>query len=164
MKTIENYAMKILADAGCDCYTYGGEDAKHVLSDLKEGFPDGMEYPYVDVANAILSISRARPIARDPWMVVYDGDSFTDGFGCASLDEAKDRALGILVDWAEAERMNWKTDPPTEDEIDDFDYMIYNCSVWVEKYNPDTDEYEEYWSPSYEDEKEIGWEPIRKED
>ena len=53
---------------------------------------------------------------------------------------------------------------PTEDELDNYNYMICSCSVWVSKYNPDTDEYEEYWSPSYEDEAALGWKELTMED
>ena len=42
-------------------------------------------------------------------------------------------------------------------EREDFNYMICNCSVRVDKYNPNTDEYEEYWEPSSEELKNIGW-------
>lgn len=164
MKTLENYALKILADHGCDCYTYGGEYSKHVLDDLKEAYPDGMEFPYVDVANAILNISRTRPIYKAPWQMVYDTDTCTDGIDYESFEAAKESAFDTLLEWMAEERSRWANDTPTEEEIEDYDYMIYNSSTSVYKYNPYTDEYEEYWSPSYEDEKEIGWEPIRKEE
>lgn len=158
---VNEYALKILEDHGCDCYTYGGEWSEHVLSDLKEAYPDGMEFPYVDVANAILAISRPEPIKRSHYKVIFDTDSFCDGCDASSFDEAKDIAEGILVDWAvdEQQQLGCPLDVKewTEKQIDEWDYMIYNSSVWVEKYNPDTDEYEECWGLSYEDEKKIGW-------
>ena len=52
---IREYAKKILDDHGCDQYTYGGEFSKHILNDLKTEYPNGMEFPYIDVANAILN-------------------------------------------------------------------------------------------------------------
>ena len=160
--SVENYALKILSDAGCDCYTYGGEWSKHVLDDLKEAFPDGMEYPYVDVANAILAISKVKPITRAPYRVVVDTDSFTDGFDCESLGQAKGEAEDTLLEWMCQERMEWKDEfHPTEEELDNYNYMIYNSSAYVEKYNPDTDEYEEEWWP---DEEEIGWKELTMED
>ena len=166
MKTLENYAMKILADSGCDCYTYGGEWSKHVLDDLKEGFPDGMEYPYVDVANAILAISRPKPIERAPWRMIWSNEHSCDGIDCKSFGEAKNQALDTLLEWAAEESNGWALDPetyeplPTEEQKENWDYMFYNCYTYVEKYNPDTDEYEEYWSPSDEDLERHGLKPF----
>ena len=158
MTELETYARKILADHGCDIYTYGGEWSKYILDDLKKEYPDGMEFPYVDVANAILEISRAKPIERKPWQVVWSTEDCTDGYGCDSFDEANDSALDTLATW-QAEKIAEFKDcfNPTEEEIDDYDYMIANFYVKVYKYNPNTDEYEEYWEPSYEDEKSVGW-------
>ena len=162
--TVEEYAKKILADHGCDCYTYGGEFCKHVLEDLKEGYPDGMEYPYIDVANAILSISKVRPITRAPFRMVWDTDTDCDGFGCESFEAAKAYAEDTLVEWMCQQRSEWK-DPfcPTEDELDEYNYMIWNCSVEVRKYDPMTDEYDEFWSPSYDDEEQLGWIELTRE-
>lgn len=156
--TLENYAMKILADAGCDCYTYGGEQAKHILDDLKEEFKNGMEYPYIDVANAILAISRPRPIVRAPYRVWWDTDSCCDGYDCESFGAAKCSAEDTLCEWMCEEFCKW-ADPyhPTEEQKEDWDYMIWNCGVSVAKYNPHTDEYEECWSPSQEELDAMGW-------
>ena len=159
METLENYAMKILADAGCDCHTYGGEASKHIMRDLKEAFPEGMEYPYtyIAVANAILAISRPEPIKRSPWRVHWDTDNCCDGYDCESFKAAKESALDTLIGWAVDERSGWKSNEPTDEEKENWDYMIYNCGVAVYKYNPDTDEYEKFWHPSDEDCKSIGW-------
>ena len=163
--SVEDYAKKILVDAGCDEYTYGGEFSKYVLRDLKEAFPNGMEFPYVDVANAILAISRARPIKRAPWLMVWDTDSCCDDIECESFEQAKGEAEDTLIIWMCDERDTWKdVFIPTEEELENYNYMIYNCSVRVDKYNPDTDEYEEYWEPSYEDEELIGWKELTMDD
>ena len=147
--TLEEYAKDILYSHGCDEYTYGGEWSKSVLDDLKEAYPDGMEYPYVDVANAILAMSRPQPIVREPWFVHWWTDHCDDGFGRESFEFAKESVFDILVEWVvEAQ----------DDSAEDFDYMLYNCGAEVMKYNPMTDEYEEYWYPSNEELKEIGWE------
>ena len=158
MTKLETYARKILADHGCDIYTYGGEWSKNVLDDLKEAYPEGMEFPYVEVANAILEISRAKPIERKPWEVAWSTEDTSDGYCCDSFEEAKDGALDILATWQVEKIAEFKDSfNPTEEEIADYNYMIDNCYVEVHKYNPDTDEYEEYWEPSYEDEKSVGW-------
>ena len=92
-----------------------------------------------------------------PWLMVFDLGHTVDGIGFDSFEAAKEDALDTLIEW-EAETMSdWKSSNPTEDEIEHWDYMIYSCSVEVQKYNPEKDEYEEYWSPSYEDEKLVGW-------
>ena len=156
---INEYAKKILADAGCDEYTYGGEQSKHVLDDLKEAFPGGMEFPYVDVANAILEMSRPRPIYRAPYHVVWDTDNCTDAYDAGTFEWAKDSALETLAEWEAEQAHNYPANIRewTEKQIEDWDYMIYNCGVAVYKYDPDTDEYEEEWSPDTEDLEGVGW-------
>lgn len=164
-ETIKAYARKILSDHGCDDYSYGGTCGDTILSDLKEAYPNGMEYPYVDVANAIIEISRMRPIVRHPFCMVWDNDSCVDGIGCADFELAKDDALETLIQWMTDARKEW-TDCfcPTEEELEKYNYMIDSCSVHVDKYNPDTDEYEEFWYPSYEDEEQIGWRELTMDD
>ena len=156
MDVIE-YGKKILADHGCNEYTYGDEAANHIMDDLKEAYPDGMEFPYIDVANAILSISRPKPIVREPFMMVWDTEHCCDGFGCDSFEEAKAAMEDCYVEWSAEEASHWKNLEPTEEEKDNWDYMIWNCGCWIEKYNPDTDEYEEYYYMSDEELRSIGW-------
>ena len=55
------------------------------------------------------------------------------------------------------EMASWKSDIPTPEEIERYNYMIWNCSVEAKSYNPKTDEYELAGSPSHEDEKQLGW-------
>ena len=159
MKNINDYAMDILTKNGCDCYTYGGEQSAHLLDDLKEAYPDGMEYGYgyVEVANAILAISKPEPIIRKEYRVVYDTDSVCDGYDMDSYETAKESALDILAEWAVQERATWASDTPTDEERERWDYMIYNCGAWVEKYNKITDEYQFEWEPSDLDVQCIGW-------
>ena len=162
--TVEEYAKKILADHNCDEYTYGGEQGENILSDLKEAYPNGMDYPYVDVANAIIAMSRVKPIVRSPWMMCFDMESFCDGIGFESFGAAKCDAEDTLINWMCEERGKWKDIfSPSERELDDYNYMICTCSVEVRKYNPNTDEYEEVWSPSYEDEERLGWKELTME-
>lgn len=150
MKNLESYAMKILADSGCDMYTYGNDgQEKHLLNDLREAFPDGMEFPYIDVANAILSISRPRPIVKHPYMVTWENENDCDGYGVESFEAARTEAEDTLIGWM-MESIN--------DSDDDWNYMIYNCGVSVQKYNPANDKYEECWTPNYDELKAIGWE------
>lgn len=161
--TLENYALKILADSGCDCYTYGGEYSAKIMDDLKEGYPGGMEFPYIDVANAILEISRPKPIVRKPWRMAFETDDTVDGVDFDSFEAAKADAEDTLVNWMVEEQSKWRSEKPTKEELEDYNYMICNCSVRVDRYNPTTDEYEEYWSPSCEEEEKIGWKEIKEE-
>jgi len=164
--TVKEYAQKILADHGCNEHSYWGTDGEQVVSDLKEAYPAGMDHPYVDVANAILELSKPEPIKRAPWQMLFDNEECCDGIGFESFEAAKDDAIETLIKWMIWDREEWKAGPfdPTEDELDRYNYMICNCSVEVRKYDPETDEYEEYWGPSYEDEEEIGWKELTMED
>jgi len=157
--TVIEYAKKILADHECDEYTYGGRWSERVLDDLKEAYPDGMDFPYVDVANAILSFSRARPIERAPFQMVFDSGDCIDGVGLDSLEAAKSDALDTLIQWEADESSDWFGEHPTEEQIESWDYMIDTCSVEVREYDPMTDEYVTVWEPTYEDEKSVGWMP-----
>lgn len=156
---LKEYAWKILTDHGCDKYTYGGEYSKYVLDDLKKAYPDGMEYPYVDVANAILEMSRAKPIYRAPWKVCWDTESCSDGYDCESFEQAKASAEDTLIEWMTEQVYSYPVDFKewSKEQIEDWDYMYWNCDVCIWKYDPDTDEYEEYWSPSDDELEAIGW-------
>lgn len=159
--TVEEYAKKILSDNGCDEYSYGDEYSKYIMDDLKTGYPDGMEFPYIDVANAILAMSHPKPIVRKPYVVRWYTDSDSDEYGCDSLEEAMYDAEDMLVNWQVAEMSEWSEDGPTEEQEESWDYMIFNCGVSVWKYNPDTDEYEEeVWEPDDEFPR-VAWEEWR---
>ena len=163
--TIEEYAKGILDEHGCDEYTYGDESAENVLKDLKEAYPNGMVFGYVDVANTIKKMSKPHLIERKPYRVVWETDSCCDGYDCGSFGQAKCDALDTLLMWMGEEYSRWKDcENPTEEEKEDWDYMIYNCYVYVTQYNADTDEYEDYWYPSQEELDEIGWVTFDEQD
>ena len=162
--TIEEYAKGILDEHGCDEYTYGDESAENVLKDLKEAYPNGMVFGYVDVANTIKKMSKPHLIIRRPFCVTWETDSCCDGFDCDTFEEAKSDALETLAQWEMEEIATWKNKTPTEEEKENWDYMIYNCVAYVQKYNPIMDEYEEYWFPTDEELKEIGWVAFDEQD
>lgn len=64
MKTINEYAMDILKEHGCDEFTYGGNHdfckPERIAEDLKTVYPNGMKYPYIEVAKAIREISKLK--------------------------------------------------------------------------------------------------------
>ena len=161
-EAVRQYAKEILKTHGCDCYTYGGEMAKHIMRDLKEGYPDGMKFPYIDVANAILEMSRPEPVRRAPWRMVWDTGNCCDGADCSSLEETEALAEDTLVAWMTEflQENNICTDTVSEwkeKQKEDWDYMIFNCSVHIEQYDPYTDEYKEYRYPSDEEITRWGW-------
>ena len=150
--TVETYAMNILKENKCDIYTYGGKFCGELMDDLKRAYPDGMEFPYIDVANAILAVSRPEPIRRDAYMVCWDNDSCCDGFGVDTLEDAKRLAFEVLGGWMA------ETEKEYPGNTDEWNYMINNCSVHVDIYNPNTDEYDDnYWYPSDDELETIGW-------
>ena len=160
---MKTYAIELLKKHGCDEYTYGGKWADKVLEDLKAGYKPGeLKYPYIDVANAILEISKPKPIVRSKYIVVWSNDSCCDSenIDFDTIEEAKHYALDILTEWIVQEQAKWKGDKPTPEEIEDFNYMIYNCYVEVQEYDPDKDEYYDTECITYEDEDAIGWKEI----
>ena len=168
-ESVRGYALRILAENGCDCYTYGGPESVNIMEDLKTGYPYGMKFPYVDVANAILEISKPSPIHRAPFRVHWSTDTWDDGADCESFEQAKCDAEDTLVEWMTQECAEWAYDlgedgaaipRPTQEQRESFDYMIYNCGVSVEKYIPETDCYETTWSPDENELAELGWTPF----
>ena len=102
-------------------------------------------------------------IERKPWCVVWNTLSDTDGVYCDSLEDAKDVCVEILIGWMESEPVYaYGVENATEEEIDDWNYMVMNCYTEIYKYNPDTDEYEEYCFLSEDDEREIGFVEIER--
>lgn len=162
---VKVYALKILHDHGCDEYSYSTSDGETVIRDLKEAYPEGMEYPYVDVANAILSISRPKFIDRAPYQMVWSNEHATDGVDFDSLGAAKCVAEDTLIEWMMEARNEWKDFfDPTDEELDDYNMMIDSCYVEVCEYDPMTDEYTEIDGViTSEDEQEIGWYELTRE-
>lgn len=158
---IKDYAKKILADHGCDEYIYGTTESSQILLDLKNEYPNGMDYPYIDVANAIIAISKRKPIVKKKWMSIFDTDSCCDGIACDTLDEAKADVMNTYETWMEEEWSTWKNETPSVAEIEKWNYMYWNCCAYVGKYDPETDDYEEYWCPSDKALARIGWKELK---
>lgn len=155
-KAILDYALKILEDAGCDKHTYALEPDDVIMDDLKKAFPGGMEYPYVDVANAIIAVSERKPIYRAPWRVLFDSGESVDGIDAETLEEAKELVIETYYTWMEEEE--------STRDCESWNEMIYSCSAVVGKYCPETDEYDEYWYPSDEELEAIGWKELTEEE
>lgn len=82
---------------------------------------------------------------RKQFRTIYDGDTFIDGIEFDTLEEAQHCAYSILDSWMES--------CPEEE----WDYMIYNCAVWVEQYCEDASDWVECWYPGDAALKTIGW-------
>ena len=93
----------------------------------------------------------------EKYRVCYDTEHFSGSFGCDSLESAKSYALDTLMEWMSQERSEWKSDTPTDEEKERWDYMIYNCGVSVEEYDERAGEYISAWEPSDLDVDCIGW-------
>ena len=99
---------------------------------------------------------------RKMFTVIWDTENAIDGFDAETLEEAKDMAFDILYGWMIEERAGWESDEPNDEQIESWNAMINDCSVWVDKHdplhedNPDYDE-EYYWTPSEDDLEFIGW-------
>lgn len=157
--TAEEFAAKLLADNGCNEHTYCGAFGAQLMKDLKNEFPDGMPEPftYLEIANAILSMSRPEPIERAPFKVMWG-----NGGGCGSiardtLESAIETAESVLAGWIVQEQAGWESDVPTQTEADDFNYMIDNCSANVWEYDPKKDTYRPLWEPPDDLLESIGW-------
>ena len=156
--TLEEYAKHILRSHDCDEETYGDETAETIVKDLKMAYPKGMDFPYIDVANAIKKMSIPHLISRAPYRVHWSNEHSCDGYDCATFEDAKDSAIETLIEWQGEQISHWKDwKNPTKEELEDYEYMVFECEAFVAKYNPMTDEYEEYWYPSQEDLDAIGW-------
>ena len=164
---VAEYARKILTYHGCDETSYYGINGEQIVADLKEAYPDKMEYPYVEVANAIMSLSKPTFIRRSPYRMVFDMGHTVDVIDFDCFEAAQNDAIETLVQWMceftmENHIENNDLTTWTEKQKEDWDYMIYDCSVCVSKYDPDTDEYYTCWEPTYKDEEEIGWVPTEE--
>lgn len=162
---VKAYAEKILQEHRCNEYSYYGVNGEEIIRDLKEAYPDGMKYPYIDVANAIMLISKPKLITRSPYRMIFDLGHTVDGIDFDTLEEAQDDAIETLINWmcdfysehhiSEPDKTKW-----TEEQQEDWDMMINECSTCVAQYDPDKDEYKVVWYPSGQKKKEIGWEYI----
>lgn len=155
---LEQYAKWILEENDCDCHSYAGSQAAYILNDLHLSYPNGLEYPYIQVANAILSICHPQPIIRTPYRVDLDNVSCCDAHNVnGDIEDAKSSAIDMLVAWQVQAISEWASDVPTPEELDEWNNMVCNYSALVMKYDPMTDEYVACGFPSFEEEAKIGW-------
>ena len=134
-------------------WVYELEDVREVLGlDWKEGKRHGIVWMEYEPA---------------PYRMVYDGDSCIDSIDHESLEDAIDDAIDTLVTWEGEQMEGWKfaddgTPLPTPEQIENWDYMIYNSGCYVVAFNEETGEYNDYldeaeWPVSDEDTDQIDW-------
>ena len=93
------------------------------------------------------------------YRMVYDTDNLIDAVTFDTFDEAKDNLFATYKLWMQIEHAKWKSAEPTEEDEDDWDYMIYNCICWIEELQEDG-EYAFCYEPTDDELKEIGWDFI----
>lgn len=159
---IHRYCLKLLKTHECPRDTYKGADRDEVISSLKEFVNESAteeekksfeRFGVASIADELISIGNSVENKKSRYLVVWDTDSETCGIEAGNnFEVAKSRAMEILIEW------QCQFGGDGQNSRDDWDYMIYNCGVKVYKLNPDTNEHEEFWYPSSEDCKKIGWE------
>lgn len=102
-----------------------------------------------------------------PYETVWDGDHFIDGQKHEDLECAINDAKDTLIQWMSEQMWGWKFDDktnspaPTEAQIEDWDYMIYNCGCYVVPFDEEIGEYADLddavWPRTDEDTDKIGW-------
>lgn len=99
-------------------------------------------------------------MTKAEYMTVYNAEHFIDGTHYNTFEEARDAAYTILAEWVFDGMHILDKENYSEDALEGWNEMIEECWVAVYKYNPDTNEYEEFWEPSDEDYESVGWFPI----
>ena len=96
------------------------------------------------------------------YKMVWETENCVDGIDYATLEEAKASAIETLCQWMKNQIVDneYPTNPNkwNEKQIEDWNYMIYNCGVSVRdnaKYNDE--DFGEIWELSDKELKEIGW-------
>ena len=97
LSTIHEYAKKILSDHDCNEYSYGDDTTETVLSDLKIAYPDGMEYPYESVAQAIKDISKPRYVKPEINEDYFDFDDWGKWGVGDFYPEAEEKLREVLL-------------------------------------------------------------------
>jgi hypothetical protein len=97
------------------------------------------------------------------YMVVWNTEDCIDGIPEEDFEEAKATALTILDEWCN-DGIKILQDNDFSDEVRrGWNEMIENYWVEIQRYNPETKQYEDYWSPSDEDLERVGyfgWFPV----
>lgn len=97
------------------------------------------------------------------YSMVFSNGENRDAWGFGSFELAKETVMEQYMNWmhefsfdrqCSSDFKEW-----TKNEVKEWNAMIEKCYCLVEEYNSVTDEYDDYWYPSEEDLREIGWLP-----
>ena len=100
------------------------------------------------------------------YTVVYDTESFCDGFDRNSYEDAVGSALDILMEWMlDGADITWRPHDgtePTQEQKDDWNYFINNNEVRIYKhaYGTDYDNDDLVWYMDDKDVEPIGWKEV----
>lgn len=168
-KPIKEYAMDILLENGCDEYSYGGTEewckAEKIEEELKQAYPNGMKYPYDQVAKAIREISKLK--AKDVRQEGFDFDDWgkygvTDFYDepKAELQKALDSGKPFNTGWHGSRkefdsmcivRGDDETIVMVNQCMDDAEDLIYDCLLDDEEKKLSDDIHEEIMEFLYSD-------------
>jgi len=91
-----------------------------------------------------------------PYKVIWDNGECCDGFECDTFEEAEARVWDIYDGWAEAMYYELVNKDFSDEALEDWNRMIFECWVEIYEYDPDTDRYEECWFPPDADFEKVG--------
>lgn len=88
------------------------------------------------------------------YKVVWDNDTCCDSFETPSIGQGKEDCYELYINWrSETCGDWWGSRMPTEKEIEDHDYLIFNCEAFVAEFPDDYDDTEDR-ECDYYDERE----------
>ena len=102
------------------------------------------------------------------YKVVWDNDTCCDSFETPSIGQGKEDCYELYLNWRSAACDWWGIRMPTEKEIEDHDYLIFNCEAYVAEFPDDYDyndkKFEDYdpydhrvWEMDEETQKNLLW-------
>lgn len=169
METARETAMRLLNESGCSLDCYRGDydnaikDINYIITEDGRHFDATAE----EIARALVEIGNelpAKKITHKPYVMIFETYDCCDGIECDSFEVAKCEAEDTYFLWASEEMREWNFDEngmphPTEEQIENWDYMIFNCYCRIAKWNEEKQEYDydnEYYLTG-EELKSIGW-------
>lgn len=147
------FAHQLLAKHGCPMEAYRGVAVEEIVKDLRIEYPKKIgNFEHLEIARCLRRIGDSVPEPpKAPFKMVWDNINCVDSTEHDSFEAAKEAAFDTLLLWMV------DCDLTYPQNAEEWDYMISNCSVCVRRLNQETDEYEDFWEPTYEDEAGIGW-------
>lgn len=174
---IKEFCINLLNKCGrlIDCYSdnvsYGGYE--YALKDIYANINDGEIYPFSaeSIANELVIIGNENYVKtkRKKYCAIFDTEDMTDSLGYFDdLEKAYNMIVTCYESWIEMYNCDnaWMVDDngvphPTEEQIEDWNSMIWNCTCWVAQWDEDEQDYYDekmnYLFMSDEDAYSIDW-------